>query len=328
MKCIIGIYIYATKELIEQKGSRATIQQNLSDIVETFKKIEGFHAQLEEHSQDEEELLDDMMALTDIRLEVNNITGMVQEHLEKKASGSSHSSKSKTSSKPSSSPPSTPEEYVEHQEEFDKEKKKQETNEQRLQQAARLSELALEKRAEAAQLQEQADEAERQSEAIGGMSNKSSQKLPANLLTQTEIGGEEKARLYVKHLEQIQPHGAQGENDNEEDWIVEFRKTLKVSVRAVDPGKIPVRADVPIYNGDPLKWLSWSGLFKALVHDTKMSSEAKMGFLHTKLSKECDRVIAGLFPDDEGYAEALTLLSRFSTSEYFRAKRLFSFVST
>jgi hypothetical protein len=36
-----------------------------------------------------------------------------------------------------------------------------------------------------------------------------------------------------------------------------------------------------------------------------MTSEAKMGFLHTKLSKECDQVIAGLFPDDEGYAEAL-----------------------
>ena len=308
LKCIIERYIYATKELIEQKGSRATIKQNLSDIVETFKKIEGFHAQLEEHSQDEEELLDDMMALTDIRLEVNNITGMVQEHLEKKASGSSHLGKSQASSKPSSSPPSTPEEYVEDQEELDKDKKKQEINEQRLQQAARLSELVLEKRAEAAQLQEQADEAERQSEAIGGRSNKSSRKLPANLLTQTEIGGEEKARLYVKHLEQIQPHGAQAENDNEEDWIVEFRKTLKVSVRAVDPGKIPVRADVPVYNGDPLKWLSWGGLFKALVHDTKMTSEAKMGFLHTKLSKECDRVIAGLFPDDEGYAEALMLL--------------------
>jgi hypothetical protein len=39
-----------------------------------------------------------------------------------------------------------------------------------------------------------------------------------------------------------------------------------------------------------------------------MTSEAKMGFLHTKLSKECDRVIAGLYPDDEGYAEALMLL--------------------
>ena len=131
-------------------------------------------------------------------------------------------------------------------------------------------------------MQEQADEAERQSEAIGGRSNKSSQKLPANLLTQTEIGGEEKARLYVKHLEQIQPHGAQAENDNE-DWIVEFRKTLKVSVRAVDPGKIPVRADVPIYNGDGIS-------------------------PHQAIKGMCDRVIAGLFPDDEGYAEALMLL--------------------
>ena len=308
LKCIIGRYIEATKQLMERGGSRAAIKQNLTDIVETFKKIEGFQAQLEEHSQDDDELLADIMALTDIRLEVNDITGTVQEHLEKKASGSSRSSKSQTSSQRSRSPPSTTEENVEDQEESDKEEKKQETNKQRLQQAARLSELAREKRAEAAQLQEQADEVERQSEAIGGGRKESSQKLPANLSTQPEIGGEEKARLYVKHLEQIQTQEAQAENASEDDWIVEFRKTLKVSVRSVDPGKIPVRADVPIYNGDPLKWLSWSGLFKALVHDTKMTSEAKMGFLHTKLSKECDRVIAGLFPDDEGYAEALMLL--------------------
>ncbi|CAB3991238.1 Hypothetical predicted protein [Paramuricea clavata] len=37
-----------------------------------------------------------------------------------------------------------------------------------------------------------------------------------------------------------------------------------------------------------------------------------MGFLHSKLSKDCDQAIAGLFPDDEGYdegyAEALMLL--------------------
>ena len=308
LKCIIERYIEATKQLIERRGTRAAIKQNLTDIVETFKKIEGLQAQLEEHSQDVDELLADVMVSTNIRLEVNDITGTVQEYLEKKMSGSSHWSKSQTSSQHSSSPPSATEENVEDQEELDKEEKKQEAIEQRLQQAPRLSELAREKRAKAAQLQEQADEAERQSEAIGGGHKESSQKLPANLSTQPEIDGEEKARLYVKHLEQIRTQEGQAEHATEEDWIVEFRKTLKVSVRSVDPGKIPVRADVPIYNGDPLKWLSWSGLFKALVHDTKMTSEAKMGFLHTRLSKECDRVIAGLFPDDEGYAEALMLL--------------------
>ena len=124
-----------------------------------------------------------------------------------------------------------------------------------------------------------------------------------------ELSGEEKAALYVQHLDNVAiPDEKTDDLPDEEDWIVCFYRTKEIKIRSVDPGKIPIRADVPVYNGDPLKWLSWSGLFKALVHDTKMSSEAKMGFLHTKLTKECDQVIAGLFPDDDGYAEALMLL--------------------
>ena len=123
LKCIIERYTYATKQLMEQKGSRAAIKQNLSDIVETFKEIEAFHAELEEHSKNDEELLDDMIALSDIRLELNNITGMVQDHL-KERSGSSCCSKSRISSQRSSSPPPTHEENAEYQEEFDKEERK------------------------------------------------------------------------------------------------------------------------------------------------------------------------------------------------------------
>ncbi len=124
-----------------------------------------------------------------------------------------------------------------------------------------------------------------------------------------ELSGQEKAALCVQHLENTADQGSTSVGKAEpEDWIINFYHTCEITARSVDPGKIPIRADVPIYNGDPLRWLTWSGLFKALVHDTKMSSEAKMGFLHTKLTNECDRVIAGLFPDEDGYAEALLLL--------------------
>jgi hypothetical protein len=54
-----------------------------------------------------------------------------------------------------------------------------------------------------------------------------------------------------------------------------------------------------------------------------MTSEAKMGFLHTKLTKDCGQVIAGLFPDDEGYAEALMLLrDRYGHPIMLQAARL------
>ena len=64
------------------------------------------------------------------------------------------------------------------------------------------------KRTEAARLELEAEEAERQSEAIGGGCNQSGQKLPVNLPTRSEICGKEKAALYVQHLEQVQTHKA------------------------------------------------------------------------------------------------------------------------
>ena len=295
--------------MMEEKRCRTAIKRNLHDIQTKFKEVVAYNDRLEKYLEGDEEILADMYILTDLTVDVNCITGMVQEHLQGRARGETSTYIGSETSSQHSSPPPEPQVEGNDQDETDKQKLEDlEAEQKRKDEAAYLSELAQQKRTEAARLELEAEEAERQSEAIGGGCNQSGQKLPVNLPTQPEICGKEKAALYVQHLEQVQTQGAQSENASEEDWIVGFRKTLKVNVRSVDPGKIPVRADVPIYNGDPLKWLSWSGLFKALVHNTKMSSEAKMGFLHTKLSKECDQVIAGLFPDDEGYAEALKLL--------------------
>ena len=251
-----------------------------------------------------------MMTLADIKLEVNTITGMVQDE---RASGSNRCSKSQISSPRSSSPPVIQQENADCQDEFDKEdEENREADEQRSQQAAQLSELSRRKRAKAAQLQEQANEAERQS-AVTSKEGDSPRPTTPVLPKERELHGTEKAALYVKHLDQIREpkpdvQCRRDDRQEEEDWIVQFQKDRNVELRTVDPGKIPVRAEVPVYHGDPLQWLSWSGLFKALVDDTIMKSEAKMGFLHTKLSKDCDQVTAGLFPDDEGYAEALMLL--------------------
>ncbi|XP_028412345.1 uncharacterized protein LOC114535161 [Dendronephthya gigantea] len=305
---VINRYIDATNKMMEEKRSRTAIKRNLQDIQSRFKEVVAYNDQLEKYLEGDEEILADMYILTDLTVDVNCITGMVQEHLEDRAGETSTHTGSETSSQ-HGSPPPEPQVEGDDQDKIDKQQLKDlEAEQKRKDEAAHLSELAHQKRTEAAQLEAEAEEAERQSEAIGGMCDQSRPKLPVNLPTQPAICGEEKAALYVQHLEKVKTQGAQSENPSTEDWIVEFRKTLEVDVQSVNPGKLPVRADVPIYYGDPLKWLSWSGLFKALVHNTKMTSEAKMGFLHTKLSKECDQVIAGLFPDDEGYAEALMLL--------------------
>ncbi|CAB3979076.1 Hypothetical predicted protein [Paramuricea clavata] len=148
------------KILMEQVGSRATTKKNLGDILEAFKEIGPLHTQLEEHLQDDEELLDDMMTLADIKLEVNTITGMVQEHLDERASGSNSCSKSQSSSMRSRSPPVIQQENADCQDEFDKQdEENREADEQRSQQAAQLSELSRQKRTP----QEQTNEAERQS---------------------------------------------------------------------------------------------------------------------------------------------------------------------
>ena len=89
-----------------------------------------------------------------------------------------------------------------------------------------------------------------------------------------------------------------------------------------DPGNILAWEGVTFYHGDPLQWLSWGGQFKALVHDTKMTSKAMMSFLQTKVSKDYDQVIACLLPDDEGYAEALmSSISEDITSNGYRRSR-------
>ena len=105
-----------------------------------------------------------MMTLADIKLEVNTVTGMVQEHRNERASGSNSCSKSQSSSLRSSSPPVIPQENADCQDEFDKQdEENREADEQRSQQAAQLSELSRQEREKAAQPQEQVNEAERQS---------------------------------------------------------------------------------------------------------------------------------------------------------------------
>ncbi|XP_028411629.1 uncharacterized protein LOC114534388 [Dendronephthya gigantea] len=303
----------AIRTLIEQKGSRTAIRKNLNDILCKWTEIESLHAKLEKCLEEDEELLEDAMTLADIQVEVNNIVGIVDDHLQERENEPSTCGGSVAGSRRKDSPTPSQVEQDECQAKLEAlEKKRLEAEQQRKKEAAQLSEVASQKRAEASKLQREAEEAENRSNILDQEDNDSRPNSPLNIDGEEALEAGEKVALYVKHVEQVKKLSSQSNHSDDggspEDWIVQFRRTLKVDVRAVDPGKIPVRADVPVYHGDPLKWLSWSGLFKALVHDTKMSSEAKMGFMHTKLSRDCDQVIAGLFPDDDGYADALMLL--------------------
>ena len=272
---MISRYDEATRKIMEQNGSRTAMKKHLHDILDHLDTVEKIHAQIEEKLGEDEELIEDTMLLADTRILVNNITGLIQEHIESRAS----------------EPPTRNNSVI----------------------GSRCGndelEIQNENREDGSEVQPKYQHPEPhpcQASDITNDKRVSKQDVPP---CEMELSGQEKAALYVQHLENTADQGSTSVGKAEpEDWIINFYHTREITARSVDPGKIPIRADVPIYNGDPLRWLTWSGLFKALVHDTKMSSEAKMGFLHTKLTNECDRVIAGLFPDEDGYAEALLLL--------------------
>ena len=269
---MIKRYDEATKKKMADRGSRTAMRRNMRDMLSHLDEVEHIHDQIQEVIGEDEEVIEDTMILADLRIEVNNIVGLIEEHIEERLqepptrcnseAGSQYDTHNPVVIINQNSPPS-----------------------------------------------ETTGSDHSNEDKVPGAAHDNKAEADLTPPSDEEVSGAEKAALYVQHLGSMVNEATVNEKSTEdEDWIVEFHHTKSISVRAVDPGKLPVKADVPIYNGDPLKWLSWSGLFKALVHDTRMSSEAKMGYLHTKLSRECDLVIAGLYPDDDGYAEALMLL--------------------
>ncbi len=137
--------------------------------------------QIEKYLEGDEELLQDMYILTDLTVDVNCITGKVQDHLEDRSSETSTCTGSETSSHHCSLPPDTQVKGDDQDQTNKQELGDFEAEQKRKDQSAHLSELAHQKRIEAARLEAEAEEAEKQAEATRVGCNQSRQKLPAKL---------------------------------------------------------------------------------------------------------------------------------------------------
>ena len=92
--------------MMEEKRSRTAIKRNLHGIQTIFKEVVAYNDQLEKYLEGDEEILADMYILTDLTVDLNCITGMVQEHLQGRARGETSTYiGSETSSQHSSPPP-------------------------------------------------------------------------------------------------------------------------------------------------------------------------------------------------------------------------------
>ncbi len=69
-----------------------------------------------------------------------------------------------------------------------------------------------------------------------------------------------------------------------------------------------VRVELATFDGSPLEWFSWIGIFKALVHDARRSPDEKLAILRCHLKGECFDVVAKPGGGVDAYKEALKKL--------------------
>ena len=76
------------------------------------------------------------------------------------------------------------------------------------------------------------------------------------------------------------------------------------------------KINLPVFDGDPCHWPNWYGMFKALVHDQKLSKTQKMIHLKASVKGSAEKAIAGMFFDGTMYEEAIKELKhRFGNPE-------------
>ena len=56
---------------------------------------------------------------------------------------------------------------------------------------------------------------------------------------------------------------------------------------------------------ETLRWFRWIGLFKALVHDVRVTTSEKLAILSRSLRGDCRVLVGGLGGGEEAYEEAL-----------------------
>ena len=66
-----------------------------------------------------------------------------------------------------------------------------------------------------------------------------------------------------------------------------------------------VKVELECYDGNSLRWFRWIGLFKALVHDVRVTASEKLAILARSLRGDCRDLVDGLGGGEEAYKEAL-----------------------
>lgn len=64
-----------------------------------------------------------------------------------------------------------------------------------------------------------------------------------------------------------------------------------------------------MFEGDPLQWPHWYGLFKALVHEQGLSDTEKIIYLQSSVKGAAERAVSGMLFDGSMYNQAIKELS-------------------
>ena len=85
------------------------------------------------------------------------------------------------------------------------------------------------------------------------------------------------------------------------------KKRCPQEVRATVPRLVSAlpKIQLPTFDGDPLQWPQWYGLFKALVDSQPISTTEKMVYLKAAVSGTAERAVSGLLFDGSMYEDAL-----------------------
>ena len=72
------------------------------------------------------------------------------------------------------------------------------------------------------------------------------------------------------------------------------------------------KLNLPVFDEDPCVWPNWYGMFKALVHDQRLSKTQKTIYLKASVKGTAKKVIAGMFFGGTMYEKAIAeLIQRF-----------------
>ena len=97
------------------------------------------------------------------------------------------------------------------------------------------------------------------------------------------------------------------------DAIVDLTKSGLV--RSAVVSSLP-KINLPVFHGDPCEWPNWYGMFKALVHDQRLTKTQKMIYLKASVRGSAEKAIAGMFFTGTMYEEAIKELThRFGNPE-------------